>query len=94
MEIQDFEAVVPTKSFSCLMDSVRADGVTLPPSVRRSAGQPKRKRLRKRPQREGMIVLEETEGNNSTEETESDENVGKSERNSGDDDDRNDDPME
>ena len=80
--------------FPVVMDSVRADGVTLPPNVRRPAGRPKRKRLRKRPQREGMILLEGTEGNNGTEEKESDENVGKSEQNSGDDDNRNDNPME
>ena len=80
--------------FPVVMDSVRADGVTLPPNVRRPAGRPKRKRLRKRPQREGMIVLEGTEGNNGTEEKESDENVGESEQNSGNDDNRNNNPME
>ena len=52
--------------FPVVMSSVRGDGVTQPPRVRRSAGRPRTRRLRRRVQRDGMIMsdndLKELEG--------------------------------
>ena len=43
------------------MSSVRGDGVTQPPRVRRSAGRPRTRRLRRRVQRDGMVILPSTD---------------------------------
>ena len=43
------------------MSSVRGDGVTQPPRVRRSVGRPRTKRLRRRVQRDGMVNLPGTD---------------------------------
>ena len=47
--------------FPVVMSSVRGDGVTQPPRVRRSAGRPRTKRLRRRMQRDGMVILPDTD---------------------------------
>ena len=43
--------------FPVVISSGRGDGVTQPPRVRRSAGRPRTRRLRRRVQRDGMIIL-------------------------------------
>ena len=47
--------------FPVVMSSVRGDGVTQPTRVRRSAGRPRTRRLRRRMQRDGMIILPGTD---------------------------------
>ena len=48
------------------MDSIRGDEITLPPNIKRPAGRPQRRRLRRRVQREGMVALEEAKGNDAS----------------------------
>ena len=47
--------------FPVVMSSVRGDGVTQPPRVRRSTGRTRTRRLRRRVQRDGMIILPGTD---------------------------------
>ena len=47
--------------FPVVMSSVRGDGVTQPPRVRRSPGRPRTKRLRRIMQRDGMVILPSTD---------------------------------
>ena len=47
--------------FPVVMSSVRGDGLTQPPSIRRSAGRPRTRRLRRRVQRDGMLILPGTD---------------------------------
>ena len=48
------------------MDSIRGDEITLPPNIKRPAGRPQRRRLRRRVQTEGMLALEETKRNDAS----------------------------
>ena len=52
--------------FPVVMDSIRGDEITLPPNIKRPAGRPQRRRLRRRVQREGMVALEEAKGNDAS----------------------------
>ena len=70
--------------FPVVMSSVRGDGVTQPPTVRRSAGRPRRRRLRKRVQRDGMVILPDTDDLGVSSDSSSDEGLNESERNSDD----------
>ena len=57
------------------MSSVRGDGVTQPPRVRRSAGRPRTKRLRRRMHRDGMVILPSTDDLGVSSDEESDEGL-------------------
>ena len=70
--------------FPVVMSSVRGDGETQPPRVRRSAGRPRRRRLRRRMQRDGMIILPDTNNLGVWSDEESNEGPIESERNSDD----------
>ena len=70
--------------FPVVMSSVRGDGVTQPPRVRRGAGRPRTRRLRRRMQREGMVILPGTDELDESETGGSDEGPIESERNSDD----------
>ena len=68
--------------FPVVMSSVRGDGVTQPPRVRRSAGRPRTRRLRRRVQRDGMVILPDTDDLGVLSDEESDKGLIESERNS------------
>ena len=68
--------------FPVVMSSVRGDGVTQPPRVRRSAGRPRTRRLRRRMQRDGMVILPDTNDLDVLSDEESDEGLIESEQNS------------
>ena len=76
------------------MDSIRGDEVTLPPNIKRPAGRPKRRRLRRRVQREDMLVMQEKEGNYASNAEASNEDPMESEENSMNQTNQNKDPME
>ena len=80
--------------FPVVMSSVRGDGVTQPPRVRRGAGRPRTRRLRRRMQREGMVILPGTDELDESETGGSDEGPIESERNSDDRNESYEDPME
>ena len=48
------------------MDSIRGDEVALPPNIKRPAGRPKTRILRRRVQSEGMLAMQEREGNDAS----------------------------
>ena len=68
--------------FPVVMSRVRGGGVTQPPRVRRSAGRPRTRRLRRRMQRDGMVILPDTNDLGVLSDEESDEGPIESEQNS------------
>ena len=68
--------------FPVVVSSVRGDGVTQPPRVRRGAGRARTRRLRRRVQRDGMIILPSTDDLDVSGDEESDKGLIESDRKS------------
>ena len=66
MEVKTLKKLYEPNHFPVVMDSIRGDEITLPPNIKRPAGRPQRRRLRRRVQSEGMVAIEETKGNDAS----------------------------
>ena len=62
MEVETLKKFYEPNLFPVVMDNIRGDEIALPPNIKRPAGRPQRRRLRRRVHTEGMLAIEETEG--------------------------------